>query len=239
MSWFNNVLGGIGYEGGQIVETENGLPVEMREHFVFLIDTSWSMDLGFVSQQFPRIHGELLDMLAENHPGSVVSCLTFCFTCHTQYVACPVDEAPCLTMGNEKSLRDGTDLPLAICTDLKRVVNRYIADDITVIIVTDGDTSSPSKVPIGQTKGIVRNMRDNGVRFILLFADNQDTSDKPARHPGESMLDYAARNAKRVGIKRNEVYLWGHSPESLMSTFKEVGEVLALGATHHQHSSIG
>lgn len=205
------------------------LPVQVREHFVFLIDTSWSMDSGGVAQAFAGVHGKFLNMLADNHPGSVASCLTFTTSCSTQYVAKPIEKAPSFTIGREG--RGGTDLPRAICTEFKKAVDKYPNDDITAIIVTDGDTGAlTTQYPQQQAGSEIGRMRSVGTRILFLFADTENT-------PTSTTLSVAIRSAEQIGIRRDEVMLWGHTPQSLMKTFSEVNNKLALGAATSAPSS--
>ncbi len=184
-----------------------------QEHFVFLIDTSGSMRGGGVAKQFSSLHAELLDDLADDHPDSIVSCLTFNEECFTQYVGQPVESSPSLTM----TAKFGTDLPVAICTGLHfLLMERLDCEDITVIVITDGDTRPHTRGSSQESARLeIDRMRASGVKFVLLAA----TDDLPS----------ALESAAEIHIRPDEVMPWEHSEKSLREAFGKVGEMLALG----------
>lgn len=210
---------------GQLTSRGYGQLVSRREHFVFLIDTSGSMRTGGVASHFAKPHEELLDTLADAHPGAVVSCITFNEEAHVQYISLPIEQAPSLTM----AAKWGTDLPVAVCTELAKTVEpRIKSEDITIVIVTDGDTESHTKSGYTPTaaRRLITMWRKSGVRFLFLVA--LDGSENTATYGGP--LAYAQGMASLIGILPNEVMLWGHTAQDLSKAFGKVGEKLALGA---------
>lgn len=197
------------------------------KHFVFLIDTSGSMRKGGVATHFARLHAELLDELAVEHPGAVVSCLTFTEKPDILYVAQPVADALSLDM----DAKFGTDLPVAICSGLAEVLNdRLDSEKITVIIVTDGDTESHTGHETRcDAKRAISRLRCYGVQFLLLVAlDGKKNTAKYKDNP----LDYVQKDVAFLGIKPEEVLLWEHTADALSAAFGKVGETLALGAAN-------
>lgn len=213
---------------GRLVNRGDGLPVRRnakQRHFVFLIDTSGSMREGGVARQFAQIHGELLDEIADQHPGSLVSCLTFNEKAYSQYVAQPIESAPSLSM----EAKWGTEMPLAICTELAFTIDpRLVNEDITVVIVTDGDTDEHGgKYSEDDAAKCIDRWRGLGVKFLFLSATYGD-KDTPESIMGQLM--FARMAAKLIGIRPEEVMLWGHTAKGLSETFGKVSETLSLGS---------
>lgn len=220
MVWTNNALGEKhnalrGAEGrhGALVE---GSP--RREHFVFLIDTSRSMRRGGVAYRFADLHEELLDTLADGHPGAVVSCLTFNEKPHIQYVAGPIEVTPRLRM----VAKYGNDLPVAICSGLVPTANDFLdCDDLTVIIVTDGDTESHTGFSSQyKARRAISRLKAYGVRFLCLVA-------------GAEGCPPPVDSAKRIGLCEDEIMSWEYTAQSLSKAFGKVDEKLALGAARN------
>lgn len=209
------------------------LPVEQarrREHFVFLVDTSGSMRTGGVAARFSEIHGELLDVLADGHPGALASLITFNEVPQVQYVGEPISVAPSLTM----AAKFGTDFPVAVCDGLAPVIGQEgrADEDITAIIVTDGDFEAhTSRGHALNARMAIDGMRRRGVRFLLLVALSMELGPNPSTAVKDAVLGTVAGKASLVGIRRDEVMIWEHSADALSKAFEKVGDVLALGSS--------
>lgn len=217
MVWTNNAIGethnALSGAEGRYVTLVEGVP--KREHFVFLIDTSRSMRRGGVAYQFADLHEALLDTLADGHPGAVVSCLTFNEQPHVQYVANPVEVAPRLRM----VAKYGNDLPVAICSCLVPTANEFLnRDDMTVIIVTDGDTESHTGLSSQyEARRAISRLKAYGTKFLCLVA-------------GANGCPPPVDSSEQIGLCEDEIMSWEHTVQSLSQAFGKVGEKLALGA---------
>lgn len=180
--------------------------VERNDHFVLLVDVSGSMRP--LAKSFPARMGEMLDRLADEHPGALVSVWLYNERPIEQYARVPVDEAA--TVQIEPRL--GTDLPCAL---MEGVGLDSLVGNESVVILTDGDCRPHhSRHTLYETRHAVLRAKRRGVRFVLLTSDLEKYD--------------AIRQAESIGLEPHEVRLWEHTDSGLRRALDEAADYLAL-----------
>lgn len=185
-------------------------------HIIFLVETSADMRSYGADRQFSDEHGVILDDIADNIPGAIVSLLTFDTVPRIQYAALPADTASTLDI----VASGGSNCYMAVSEGLVPfVLNRPSNEDILAVVFTLGKMpphyygqGSKSEVSAGhaQYANAARGLEmldKRGVRLLfLVFPTERGWADVESLLP-YYLKDRGAIRSADIGYEFSDIIL--------------------------------